>query len=153
MQGASFVYLALHAPHLALQAPHLDCDMDDLPAQQPEALHIFEHPLAANAAPVMRVPAMDRASIWDKLIMMNLLEGLIDGQRDALTRPVPLRRTGAVICYSPTRILLNMRASGGVRPLVRKLGHSPIEWIIGERNLPDKSLGTQGAMNGMQGLL
>jgi len=64
--------------------------MDDFPAQQPEALHIFEHPLAASAAPVIRVPAMERASIWDKLIMMNLLEGLNDFHGMPWRVPFPL---------------------------------------------------------------
>lgn len=118
MRGSGFAYLALHAPHLALQAPHLDCDMDDLPAQQPDALHIFEHPLAASAAPVMRVPAMERASNWDKLIMMNLLNGLIDCQRDALKRPVTFRRAGAAIYYS--------HFSSGQMKSVRKKEVDPI---------------------------
>jgi len=49
--------------------------MEDFPAQQRPALHIFEHPEAASAAPVMMVPAIERASIWDKLIMLYLLKG------------------------------------------------------------------------------
>lgn len=110
MEGASLAYLAaLHAPHLALQAPHLDCDMEDLPAQQPPALHMLEQPDAASAAPVMRVPAMERASIWDKLIMMNLLVGLNDCQRDALKHPVAFRRAGAAIYYSHFSSVVSQR--------------------------------------------